>query len=184
MQENDIVVYFGGNDGAGAPNTPTGYAGAATETGSSCDSTSAYKRMGATPDMSVSGLTSDSTCGHLAVVFRCVDTTTALDATTATAQSTTGDPNPPSITTVTANAFVVAFGALDDDVTTVSAPPSGYMIIQFGVSNQVQIGSAESGVTLMAAYIDAGAAGAEDPGAFTTAGDDNWSAHSVALRPA
>ena len=184
LQENDIVIYFGGQDTAGAPALPTGYSALATTTSNSADSRSAYKRMGASPDSSVSGLTSTLTCGHLAVVFRGVHTTTAIDQTTTTAvSSTNGDPNSPSIDTVTDGAMVVTCAFLDDDIATVSGL-SGYTLVTFGGNNQYQVGSSGSGGTLMAAYLLKATAGTEDPGTFTTSGADAWSAHTIALRPA
>ena len=180
LQENDYVVVASGAD-AGNPALPTGYSQLGT-TSSIVDLETFAKRMGSTPDTQVSGLTAESDMAHIAMVFRGVDTVTAIDATTTTTTSS-GDPNSPSITTVTDGALVISVGVQDDDIATVSAGPSGYTLVTFGGSNQVQAGVGGNGCTMMAAYVTKATAGAEDPGVFTSSGNDSCAGHTIALRP-
>ena len=106
-----------------------------------------------------------------------VDLTTALDAAaTSTTDQNTTDYDPPAITTVTANAFVLT--ALYGRVATIGTPavPSEYTVFGSDPSTNAY--------TAMA-YIDAGATGSENPGvwaSFTNAAD--CMGITMALRPA
>lgn len=178
MLPGDVVLVISGDD-AGAPGTATGYTSLASIS-STGDVNVMGKVMPDPVDSSVTGLTAGgSDSGHLAVVFRGVDTTISVDATTTTATSTAGDPNPAAITTVTNGAMVVVLAFLDDDLVEGGiTAPSGYTLAdsnQFGVSG--------SGGTVMAVYKEVATAGSEDPGTIVTTGDDWWWAATVALRP-
>jgi len=148
-----------------------------------------WKRMGATPDVSVQCLASGQTSTDLlciVYVLRGVNTTTALDVTSTTATgSGSHDPNPPAITPITSDAFIVICGACSNYAasggdTSVTAP-SGY-------TNQVLLPSTNvtNDSTLMMAS-KAWTIGTEDPGAWNVDvgidGADAWAAVTVAFRP-
>jgi hypothetical protein len=177
LQENDIVVICSMSDGT-SQNLPSGYTNGQNGTVNSVNYRWSYKRMGATPDSTATGLSSSSI--HIAIVFRNVNTSTILDvASPSAATATSGMPNSLSITTVTDGAMVVSIGFLDDDVVASSVTaPSG-----FTLARAAQYGSSGSGGTVMAAYRLKSPAGAEDPGAFGGSGTDSWVASTLAFRP-
>ncbi len=121
--------------------------------------------------------------------FTGVDTSTPLDVTYSsgsheitTDQDMLTSPNatPPSITTATANAWVLTlFGVNLDNILTLTAP-SGYTMS----GNTTPLSARNLGV----AYIDAGAAGAESPGewGYTESGPTTTRGvlATIALRPA
>lgn len=126
--------------------------------------------------VNISGGTNRSITGVIAQ-YSGVDATTALDAAaTSTTDQNTTDYDPPAITTVTANAFVIT--AVYGRVVTIGIPnaPSGYT--KYGTA------AASTSYTGMA-YIDAGATGSEDPAvwaSFTNAAD--CMGITMALKPA
>lgn len=142
------------------------------------------KVQGATPDSTVSangGGNSSSAVATLVHVWRGADTTTPEDATTTTATGiNTGQADPPSITTVTNDAVVLAFGACSADET-VTNTPTGY-------SNLVTVDAVDAiRVTVVASSKSVATAGAEDPGVYTdlpTTTSFSWCAATVAIRPA
>jgi hypothetical protein len=140
----------------------------------------AWKRMGGTPDANV---TIDQLAGATQAVcvqvFRNVDTTTAIDATTTTATGTSASPDPASITTVTNNARVIAIFMFDDDDCW-GSPVQGYR--DPCTSNTLQ-GSTTVGASVGICSMQKTALGAEDPGTFATTGSDQWATATVALRP-
>lgn len=89
-------------------------------------------------------------------------------------------PNPPSVTTVTDDALVIAFAMQDDDDNTVSTWPTGY-------TNQIEKNTGNGGTSNNATVAMCSkivtTAGAENPTAFTFSGSDSWSTCSIALMP-
>lgn len=140
-----------------------------------------WKRMGATPDTSVT-ITCDlsTVLESLIVAYRGVDTTTALDATTTTATGTNGGtPDPASITTATNGAEVVVF-AFSSEPDALTNPPTNY-------GNLASNTSASGARNIMHASRNITTAGAENPGTFANVvgdGSDSWAAMTFALRPA
>ena len=147
-----------------------------------------WKIMGATPDTTVLtdvGGTTDFASTCVVHVWRNVDQTTPIDATTTTATGgNTGDVNPPSITPVTTNAVVIACGTSGNSggasITYSSIP---------GLSNTAQLQG--EGPTIRDCLVGVGSvawtSGAVDPSAWTITSDStSWSyaAASIALRPA
>jgi hypothetical protein len=136
------------------------------------------KVMGASPDSTAVFSNPATTDAALALhVWRGANITTPEDATTTTASAlNSGTPNPPSITTVTANAVVLAIGA-STEADAVSDPPTSYENLRdtlIGLTN----------VMMASRFIAAPAA--ENPASFAdVAGgnDDAWCAATVALRP-
>jgi len=111
--------------------------------------------------------------------YRGVDNSTPFDATRTIATGTGTSLNPASITTVTADAWVVAVGFSDDN--------DGYSGLSSGYTARVASlafdpGASGNGATLGICDIDAGATGAEDPPAWTIASEE-WGAVTLALRP-
>lgn len=147
-----------------------------------------WKFMGGTPDTTCT-ISSTGHADNAAVVgisvWRNVNTTTPIDVTTTTATGTnTGHANPPSITPVTAGAYVVAAGAgaqyfLFDARIFTSSDLTGFRSAQSLDNNDVLGGFGYKAWT----------SGAFDPAAFgySTGSDslnDSWCAATVALRPA
>lgn len=181
LRQNDVVVVASSSDSTSLSSTPSGYT--AGQSGSNGVSARwAFKRMGATPDTQVTLPESLTDGRHLALAFRYVNTSTALDATSPTpATGNSGMPNSPSVTTATLDALVLALGFLDDDVVAAAVAAPTY----YTLAAAVQGGASGAGSTLMAAYRHKLLAGSEDPGGFTASGgSDAWLAATVVLRPA
>jgi hypothetical protein len=172
MQEGDLCFVIVGSDTT-QPNLPSGWSDASAITYGNGFQRTIYKVMGATPDTTVSltGL-SASGASAVAIAFRNAEYSTI---TTATAAS--GMPNPPSVTTTINNSVVLIVGAVDDDSFSDTAAPSGYS----NLIEQEAVG--DTGMTVMAAAKTVATAGAEDPGAFTGSGTDDWYAASIILVP-
>lgn len=147
------------------------------------------KFMGAIPDTNVVVTGSGSGTNFSAAqvqIWRGVDTTTPMDATPTTATGTNTDvPDPPSITTVTANAQVIALGGTTVGTTapTITAP-SGYTNL---TSQTADVSGSGFWTGVMMASKTVASPGAENPGTFggmsglTT---EAWAAVTLALRPA
>lgn len=112
-------------------------------------------------------------------VFRGVDRATPFDVTSTTSFASSGDPDPPSITTITNNCMIVVAGFLDDDSGVTVYAPDRYSNLNYGESDAL---AGDDSVTMMASRILT-VAGAENPGSFFTTGDDEWRAVTMALRP-
>lgn len=141
------------------------------------------KVMGGTPDTTVEFDTPTAT-GNIAaagavVVLRGVDTTTPEDATTTTATGIDGSQvDPPSITTATNGAWVIAAAGWTN--LAVPTAPSGY-------SNLIEdSGDDAQDANIMMATKEIATAGAENPGVFGNtvgAGTDAWCAVTIAVKP-
>ncbi len=146
-----------------------------------------YKLMGGTPDSTFVVTGSGDTEYDTAAAFHCwrgIDTSTPLDQTTTTATGTNSpDTNPPSITTVTDNAQVIAIGSSSDGTADPSTSPSGYSNEYWESSNGGSDLSYQ-GAGLASKLV--ASAGAEDPGIwdFTSGSTESWCAATMALRPA
>jgi hypothetical protein len=187
LQENDVVYVWAScrvtNDRDMTENSGTWQELADLYSNDSADTNSFLGRkvMGASPDTTVQINAGTSTdWAAITYALRGVDTTTPEDATTTTATGfDTGRPNPPSITTVTDNAWVIAFGASANDVTATNAPT--------GYSNLAAIGNTGLTIGVAGSSKTKTPAGAEDPGIYTdfdTAATRSWSAATVAAKPA
>jgi hypothetical protein len=139
----------------------------------------AYKRMGASPDSSIDTYQLQSDDGVLLLAtYRGVDTTTAIDAAVQQATGASGDPNAPSYTTVTDGAVRILVGVLDADQDVLTAPAGfGNLLTEFAFL-------APTGCAAGMVDKTEATAGALDPAAFGSAGDDAWWAAHFALRPA
>jgi len=181
--ENDVVIVFGGAGVFNSPN-PTapgsGYTQIALQASASIYFGAWYKRMGASPDSSVlcrgNGVASGATA-YGCYVLRGVDTTTFADATATTAGVTAStNPDCPSITTVTNNAWVIAVAGSKVYDTT-PGTVSGY-------SNQYNTaGDDTNDITVAGATFEKTTAGAENPAAWSSWASGNWYAITIAVRP-
>lgn len=181
--EGDVVIYAHASDAAISPGVQTsGYTDLLTDhAATNPGRESGYKVLGATPDTVVTFnvAASERTAG-VVQVWRGVDTGTPIDNTPTTASGGAGMPDPPSYTTVTDGALVVAIGLLDDDNAAASVTaPAGYSNL-LAHDNSANPDNA----TTMIASLEKVTAGAEDPAAFGGTGTDAWQAVTFALRPA
>lgn len=146
------------------------------------------KFMGSTPDSSIVVIGATGTASGVTVniaVFRGVDTTTPLDATTTTATGIdTGNVNPPAITPVTGGNVLVIFGtaASQNGATSLFSGPA-YMT---DFRQSARSGTSYRGVS-GSGYVTGQAANVSyDPAAWTISSDatsKSWAAVTVALRP-
>ncbi len=186
--EGDLVLVMGSCDNASGANITAPDDGSSDYTEILLDNNALpdcgawYKIMGPTPDTNVNitgfGSGSSNPTPFIIATFRGVRSSNPLDVTSQKATNTSGDPDPPSITTATDKCAIISCGFIDDD----------------NISSCTQSGGAD--VTFLAAGSSAGntsssmfgwqiqtTAGAVNPSAFVTDGDDDWVAFSIALRP-
>ena len=120
------------------------------------------------------------------MVFRGVDTTTAIDVTTQTATGVGTEytnhiyVDPPSITPATAGAMLVIIGAGSENDTSEPTPPSGY-------SDQEYIYATPGYDYSLVAATKTWSSGTEDPGSWDLSiaytQERAWAAVTLALRP-
>ena len=184
---DDYVIVFGGHGvttttlTAPSPSAGGAYTQIGINTGSAPIFGAWYKKMEATPNLSVlcsGGGNNSDAVAYGSVIYSGVDATTPLDVTTVTVGPTTSEnPNCGSITPVTANAFVLAMtGSAVFDST--PGTVSGYTDQLTETRNETV------DFTTAFARIDSGGVGAEDPPAWDTWASGIWYAITVALRPA
>jgi hypothetical protein len=175
--------------------TPAGYTAAhAAIIGNASESHSvsmavSYKKMGGSPDTTVSIPAAAATTNGVSVTIHCfrgVDLTTPLDVTTTTASGiNTGVPNAPSITPVTAGAWILVCGSAAVAAGAVFTNPAGLSTTANhfrSATITTTTNDANSGAGLKTDWTS----GAFDPAAFggsTTTNTGSWGAATVALRP-
>lgn len=184
LQEGDVVItaVAADNIAGGQDGIPTGYTSLDSNLGSSVHAQCAYKQMGGTPDTSVTiPYLSDGRCNAYHYrIYRNVDKSTPIDATTTSATGDSANPDPASITTTKDGAYVVCFAFCDDDVITGATYPSGYDNGQWVDGGR----PAGNNASLVSADKKVETAGAENPGTFAPTGfNDVWRCTTVALRP-
>jgi hypothetical protein len=175
-----------GTSGSGAYNVPSGWTNIAAltmSTGTAARHSFAAYRVASSEPASYQLSTADvaeEVWGAVMLAWRGTDTSSPLDTTSVgdITQVDTNSGNPPSITTVTNDAWVVCFNYVrsNSDVTSFT-PPTSYTERVDAVSSTFVIGVADRAIAV---------AGAENPGAFTTGGVGNTNDHIVgtlALRP-
>lgn len=183
-----IAVGSAGRNPACAVSTPAGYTALGLLNASTATQDTSMdvsrKFMGGTPDTTFTlpstGNTQDAQA-YVVHVFRGVNTSTTLDVAVTSATGTGTDrPNPPSITPVTAGAYVVIFGAGGSATGLAYTAPANYTT-NFKTSTSPDTND----VTIGGGY-RAWTSGAEDPAAFTggeNGASDSWVAYTIALRP-
>lgn len=134
-----------------------------------------YKVLGSSetsPTVSVSGT---QWVDVSMVVFRGVDNTTPIDATTTYAELGGTAPNHPDITTVTANAGLALYTYNANQGSTGYTVPTGFTLDP----------QADEGYSMSAWQLDSGAAGAQTIGTWNLPSNSNTRQfYTVALRPA
>lgn len=181
LSEGDLVVVSAGvSSSQGSVNLPSGWTAGDSGQESYYKYRWCYKAMGSVPDSSVVVKTSSNYGAGIAAAFRGVDLTNTLDVSS---PSHTTSFDPPSITTVTNGAAVVALCGgskyLSGTITAPSGAPSGYAFVA-GLLNGNYYGCC-----LGAAYLIPEDHGVKDPGAFPGASAAGGIASmTLALRPA
>jgi hypothetical protein len=186
-QTGDWVIIFGGHGNAVTTLLPPGvnavndgtFTNIAAHTGSAPVVGAWKKKMGATPDLkatcSGAGNASDGVA-YIGYVVQNVDPVTSEDASVTFNNSSSTNPNPNSITTVTDGALIIAAAASRVNDTTPGT-----------VTNYVnQITSAGNGtnpMTVSALVKLKTTAGADDPAAFSSWSTGVWNAFTMAFRP-
>ncbi len=134
---------------------------------------SAFYKFSTGTSVSASNLTSQSV--HVMIAFRGVDPTDPFGST-ATRSSSTGMPDPASITVNNSNSMVLIVGILDDDdIASSVTAPTGYTLAE--VEDTVG-----EDCTVMTAYKSLTGTGSEDPGIFGGSGSDNYKAYTLELK--
>jgi hypothetical protein len=180
--QDDIVLVMGGhgNTAGDAGVNSGGYTEVIDRDRGACQLSVSWRRMPSSVPSSVdckgSGNAADATA-YVVMVFRGVDTSTAIDATSTSDEGTGGTPNSPLITTVTDGAAVISCFIQASNETSLTQP-SGY-------GNKIQESKTEaSPVTVAAAWDAISFAGGENPGPWTGLPSAAWVAATIALRPA
>jgi hypothetical protein len=176
----DIVLVGGCTDTDASLTAPDDGSVAYTAIGSSSANDPSYGLWykvlsGSDSSVFITGLDAGETSTFVVAVFRGIDTGSPFDATSTVASNSAGDPDPPSITTVTNDAAVLSWGFLDDDGITSCTQSGGSNVTFRGVANEC---------STMFGWQTQATAGAVNPAAFVTDGDDAWFARTVALKPA
>jgi len=182
--EDDIIVVFGGHGSTvttlSAPTVGT-YTQIGIHTGTAPIFGMWFQRMGATPELTLVGDGGGNSADGVAYccwALSGIDTVTAQDATATTAGPTTStNPDPASITTANANAWVVPTAGSEVRDTSPGVP-SGY-------TNGIDANRNETvDFTTAGATFENPGADAEDPGAWPTWDSGAWYAITAAFRPA
>jgi hypothetical protein len=168
-----FAVAPSGNFDFSSGNSPTNW--------TSLDATSTARtwrrQWTSTPASSVDVGINSATAGlFICVSFR-GQSTTPEDATTTTATGNSGSFDPPSITTVTDNAWTLAIAFCFFDLSSLSFQPSGY-------ENNIAVRDTTNGGGLCFCSKVKSTAGAENPStysSFTASG--SWRTATLALRP-
>jgi len=179
---DDYVILFGGHGiGTTTLADPSGYTLIAKHETTAPIFGMWYKKMTSTPDLTVVGSGGGNNADGVAYccwVLSGIDTTTPEDATaTTTGPTTSTNPDPASITTVTNNAWVIpcAGGTVND---TTPGTISGYAEQLDRARNETNPFTATGSTFEKASF------GAEDPGAWSSMASSTWYAITAAFRPA
>lgn len=181
VAQNDVIVVIGGHGNTGTAPSVSGFTSLLTDDNGNAALNAAWKRMSSAPDTSITcngGGDANDAVSYVALIFRGVNSGTAIDASAVSAH-VTSDPNSPSITTVTDNAAVISGFVSETNFSATVNPPTGY-------GNRVFANISDARpVTSGAAWKLVPTAGAENPGVWDTSVSPTASNVSVtvALRP-
>lgn len=184
LVENDIVIVFGGHERtASVLPTTAGYT-TILDPGqhNSNHAAASYKFMGASPDASVDCPGTSSTndgVAYMAMAFRNVNLSTPMDATATQTSAAGATPDSPAITTVTDNCMILSMALCKADDGTITQP-AGYSALTNLVTTATV--SDTNPRSVAGCYLMAGAAGSQNPGAFSGWSGNN-TAMTIALRP-
>lgn len=186
LAQNDIVLVCGGHgNDTGSSNasiSTSGYTQLDQQSvAGTVNGVIAWKRMGASPDATVTGTGGGDTSNgvaYVAMVFRGVSTTTAIDATTIGLTGHSSQPNSDPITTAT-NAAAVITAFVVETTRTVNTTPTGYIDTVQAASGDTKEASAA------AAWRTVSPVGSENPAPWILDSgiSRDWVAFTVALRP-
>lgn len=186
LAANDIVLLLQGDGGQHTSSTPSGYTQLDNRTNGGNDAIwVGYKRMTGSPDSNVictGNSNSGSGFAAIAMGFRGVNATTAIDVTTTVTLAGSGAPNPAAITPVTNGACIVVLATASNPT-----PDTSVGTIT-NYSTPINVGSEAvsfDSVTLGACYriLVGGAGVSEDPAAFSSWSSAANMTATVALRP-
>lgn len=123
----------------------------------------------------------DRNIAYTVLAFRGVDPDAPINIS-ANDTNVSANPDPPTVTTTVDGCMIVALGVLDDDSEAPSvAPPLGYTLGPVAATGTT--GDGTNAATVMTAYLLQTTAGTATPGPFLSDGNDQWSAHTLALSP-
>lgn len=176
LQPDDLILVATYADDATVA-TPTGYTSIAGGTGAVATSVRyrlSYKFWTIGDTQVIIQPPSTGQYATIVSFWRGVDVTTPINAS-GTTEATTGNPDPPAITTTVNGAMNIPF-IFYDDLTNVPTGPSPYnLTLFFQAATQGQV---------IGSYASIATAGVENPGAFSVgANNDQWVIVEVALRP-
>ena len=181
LESGDLVLLFYSDNNGNLPSSITGWSklplsGDNPENDNS-PSTSGFYKFAASSSVQVNSIPSNTNA--MMVAFRNVNSSDPFDVTPIPKRvASTGDPNPPLISTVTDNCMIVAVGFLDNDRATTAStlPPFGYTL--------ANVTSAANSSTILVAYKNLKSAGDENPSRFFSEdGNDANKAYTIALKP-
>jgi hypothetical protein len=171
--QNDVVLVYAASDGGQPATSSAGWTAIQTMQVGTHYATLFAKTMGATPDTSISFTGLATSSAALARVYR-----NCTIASSAQAVLSTGMPDSPAVTVAIENSAVVAFGSLDDDVISSSAPA--------GFANYAERASTATAATIATIYSAdklINATGAVNPAVWPGTGSDDNAAATVLLEP-
>lgn len=191
IYQNDIIL-VASSSSDGTLNTPTGYTSLRNQTGDANNPSYrlSAKRVGASVDTTVSGLSESSSTGagtvHVALIVRGVSPSLNIASISSAVALGSGGgtaPNPPALTSTSDDTTYFVFAFLDEISTTVATAPGNYTR-----AINAAVGIDETGTTeasIFTAYREQRANGtAEDPGAFGNIPDlRSWAAITVQFPP-
>ena len=170
LQQGDLVIFWGTDDTRTGVRTinSSGWTVEIDGNNNSIQNIIAYKVMGSTVDTSVSV---DTVADALtATAWRGVTWDARSGYTTASSNTI----NPVSSTVTTDNSVVIVLGAIDDDNSTISSPPTGYTVaVQDGRLGGSNAQMYKTGVS----------AGTENPSSYTWSSTDALLSRTVILAP-
>jgi len=174
LQSGDLVLFFSAAD-IDSQNTPSSGWTAIPGTGTQPDNDgfpdcAAFYKFSTGTSVTASNLPSSSV--HVMIAFRGVDSSDPFGST-ATRESSSGMPDPASVTINNTDSMVLIVGFLDDDAVASSVTaPAGYTLAEVE----------DTDCTVMTAYKSITSTGTEDPGAFGGLGDDSYKAYTLELK--
>ena len=177
LQSGDLVLFFSASDAISRSTPSTGWTaipgvGTQPDNDGQPDSAAFYKFSSGT-SVTASNLDDDGV--HVMIAFRGVDTSSPFGSTSSR-QSSSGMPDPASITVNNANSMVLIVGLLDDDdIASSVTAPTGYTLA-------VVQDTDSDDCTVMTAYKSLTGTGSEDPGTFGGSGSDSYKAYTLELK--
>jgi hypothetical protein len=204
VASGDLLVYICANDNPASPNAPVlalangtavgGFTWVNVQNGNSTDGRgtgglgyrvgiATYGGTGTRVGSTINPITAGNIttpAAHMVIAFRGATSTSNFAVWDNGADAAYGPPDPPALTTTSANALLLAIGMVDNitisNVTTVSAPTGYTMLAQqsYGIQN--------NGVIIMSAYkSNLTAAASEDPTNFGGGGGNIWASQTLII---